>query len=120
MALAPKKVCNHPGCYRASPDSYCDQHKKQARKREYRGNTYRGNTTERGYGHDWQKLRARKIRANPLCEECEKHGRVRVAQDVDHIVPFTSVNDPLRLDWNNLRCLCRPCHNKIGKSRPAS
>ena len=29
---------------------------------------------------------------------------------VDHIVPFTSLEDPHRLDPENLRSLCAPCH----------
>lgn len=68
--------------------------------------------TERGYDSDWERLRSRKIRTNPLCEECERQGLVVPAQDVDHIVPFEGRADPKRLDWSNLQSLCRSCHNR--------
>lgn len=69
-------------------------------------------TTERGYGWDWQQLREQHLKQHPLCAECESSGRTSVAEDVDHIKPFQSINDPLRLDPDNLRSLCRACHNR--------
>lgn len=33
-----------------------------------------------------------------------------LATDVDHIIPFMSIEDPNRLDPRNLRSLCRSCH----------
>lgn len=77
----------------------------------------RGTTSERGYDHDWQRLRAAYIAEHPLCEECERKGSTVVADDVDHKRAFQGREDPLRLDWNNLRALCRTCHNQKTKGR---
>ena len=67
---------------------------------------------------EWQKLRGRKLTAQPLCEECEKHGRIRAATEVHHIVPVESEHDlramkTLAYDWCNLMSLCHQCHKDI-------
>ncbi len=67
-------------------------------------------STARGYGADWRRVRQRLLEAEPLCRSCAAEGRVTPATDVDHIEPFTGVQDPRRLDVANLRPLCRPCH----------
>jgi len=67
-------------------------------------------STARGYGADWRRVRERVLAIEPLCRECDKQGRVTVATEVDHIDPFEGVDDPRRLDPENLRPLCTPCH----------
>jgi hypothetical protein len=67
-------------------------------------------STERGYGSDWRRVRAAILAAEPLCRMCAAEGRVTIATEVDHIQPFTSLDDPRRLDPTNLRPLCAPCH----------
>lgn len=66
----------------------------------------------RGYGVDWQRLRLQILAAEPLCRMCAEINRVTGATEVDHIVPFNGIDDPLRLDPANLRPLCTPCHRK--------
>ena len=63
----------------------------------------------------WKQLRAAKVAENPLCEECEKAGRVRVTDEVHHIVPLDfSMNrfqlEVIAYDWDNLMSLCVECH----------
>jgi 5-methylcytosine-specific restriction protein A len=41
----------------------------------------RGSAAQRGYGARWQRIRARKLRRNPMCE---RPGCVQPAVDVDH------------------------------------
>jgi len=65
---------------------------------------------ERGYDNDWVKLRNNHIAKNPLCAHHLKRRQVVEAKDVDHIIPFKSLDDPLRLDPDNLESLCRKCH----------
>lgn len=69
----------------------------------------------------WQKLRAAKMRANPVCEypDC-RHPAVAV----DHIVPLAE-DLSRRYDWANLQSLCAPHHaektaqdSRRGKTRP--
>ena len=107
MPNAPKRSCTFPGCpayaeYRGK----CMAHAKQTQ----------SNTTERGYGHDWQKLRALKLATNGVCE-IRTHCQGAVATEVDHRIPFTGMADPLRLEWSNLRSACKPCNSARGGGR---
>lgn len=84
---------------------YCDEHAAQ------RGSWSRrrtGSTTERGYGHAWQKLRKEVLqRDGYLCVTCSKSGRYVPASDVDHILNKASGGtDAL----SNLQSLCKKCH----------
>ena len=63
-------------------------------------------SSERGYGADWQALRAKVLRAEPVCRLCKS----APATEVDHIQRFRGLADPLRLAPRNLRPVCRPCH----------
>ncbi|WP_460406572.1 HNH endonuclease signature motif containing protein [Actinophytocola sediminis] len=65
-----------------------------------RPTTWAGGSTRR-----WRRLRAAKLTADPLCQwpEC-----VRLADEVDHIVPLSEDGD--RWSWSNLQSLCTPHH----------
>jgi 5-methylcytosine-specific restriction protein A len=89
--------------------SYCEAQAKPAAQQYER---WRGSSTQRGYDATWQRLGTAHIRKHPLCVECLKQGSVTAADDVDHIIPFEGLDDPLRLDPRNLQSLCRPHHNK--------
>jgi 5-methylcytosine-specific restriction endonuclease McrA len=58
-------------------------------------------------------VRDRHIAANPFCVVC---GATRSAGgrslEADHVIPFEGLDDPLRLDPNNLRTVCRKHHNE--------
>lgn len=76
-----------------------------------RGDTYRGLIQSQR----WVKLRARKIAADPLCEDCLLKDITRIAEEVHHVRPIESAPDEatmeiLCFDYNNLRSLCRQCH----------
>ena len=65
----------------------------------------------------WQKLRLKKIKANPLCEECLIKGITKEAEEVHHITPVESTNflpdmEILAYDYNNLQSLCKECHKE--------
>lgn len=67
----------------------------------------------------WRKMREAQIKRHPLCEECEKKGRVTPASSVHHIKsPFKngSVDWNLFLDPNNLESICHKCHAEIHNS----
>lgn len=66
----------------------------------------------------WRKLRLAHLQQYPLCELCQKEGKVVPAVDVHHIISFMSTNDHLKrkcLAYNpdNLMSLCKECHQKI-------
>ena len=77
---------------------------------------------------EWQELRIQKMRANPLCEQCQKDGEaagipggyIRSATCVHHIVPIETAKTKdemkrLAFDPHNLMALCFACHAKIHK-----
>lgn len=81
-------------------------------KRQSKSERERPSSRERGYDWQWEQLSEQFRIQNPLCEHCQSIGRLEPAREVDHIIPFQSHDDPLRLDWNNLQGLCRTCHAK--------
>lgn len=69
-----------------------------------------GTAPERGYDHRWRQARNAYLADNPLCAECDKHGRVTPANIVDHIVPHKG-NYALFWDTSNWQPLCKCCHD---------
>ena len=66
----------------------------------------------------WKQLRQWKLEQNPLCELCEREGKVVSAIDVHHKTPVESARTPdemerLAFDPHNLQALCIPCHAKV-------
>ena len=57
----------------------------------------------------WRKLRALRLSINPLCQDCEEHGEVTAAEQVDHVLPRHERPD-LELELENTRSLC-PSHH---------
>lgn len=51
----------------------------------------------------WQKLRARILKAEPLCRKCQRR-----AVEVDHVKPVSQGGAFFRR--GNLQALCRACH----------
>jgi 5-methylcytosine-specific restriction protein A len=64
----------------------------------------RPTSAERGYGHQWRKLRARILARDPICTEC---GRAP-SNTVDHVRARTAGGTD---DEANLRGVCARCHN---------
>lgn len=63
----------------------------------------------------WRELRALKLHADPLCEECRRQGRLVPATEVHHIIPVETASSPdgmrsLMFQYANLRSLCHVCH----------
>lgn len=68
----------------------------------------RQSATERGYGYEWQKLRAQAMRRDHwLCQPCQRKGRATPATECDHITPKANGGtDAL----DNVQAICKPCH----------
>lgn len=73
----------------------------------------------------WRALRAQVLHKHPLCQECERAGRVRAAAEVHHITPVDSVptaaaKEALMFAPSNLVALCHRCHmaahRELGKN----
>lgn len=49
------------------------------------------------------------LRANPVCAECWRQGRVTPATEVHHIVGKRKGGTDA---WENLEALCKECHSR--------
>lgn len=52
-------------------------------------------------------IRAAFLAKHPLCAECQRHGRVTAAEEVDHIKPLHSGGKDIE---SNKQGLCKECH----------
>ena len=108
MPYKPKRPCSYPGCSRLTDGRYCEEHR-QIAERHY--NKYqRDPDTNQRYGRAWRRIRTCYIQAHPLCEQCEKEGRLTPAEEVHHILPLA---DGGTHDAGNLMALCKSCHSSI-------
>lgn len=108
MPTKPNRPCRYQGCsgLAAPGEQYCPQHKAKA---EQFYNKYQRPNDKNSYGRAWKRIRDRKIKENPLCEECLKSGIVKAAEEVHHILPLADGGTSER---SNLISLCRSCHIK--------
>lgn len=65
----------------------------------------RGKTAARGYGAQWQRIRAAVLLEEPMCRICKR----RQATEVDHIKALADGGTHAR---ENLRGVCRKCHGR--------
>lgn len=108
MPRKPETPCSHPGCPRLTHGRYCDEHTKLA---EHNYRKYqRDLEIDKRYGRQWRKNRARYVAEHPLCEQCQKEGRLTPTQEVHHILPLSRGGTH---DFDNLMALCKPCHSRI-------
>lgn len=104
--MPPKRACRWPGCPGvATRRGRCAAHDRAAEQR-------RGSAHARGYGKDWQALRARILATEPLCRHCESRGHVTAATEVHHAVRVRH-DASRRLDATNLVPLCQACHSRL-------
>lgn len=108
MAVRRLVPCKQNGCKERIPSgtNYCAAHKV--------GNSnwdkyHAGATnTQRGYGTEWGKLRARVLRRdNGLCQVCLKESSPVKATEVDHIIPRSQGGSD---DMSNLQSICTHHH----------
>ena len=106
MPYKPRHPCARPGCPALVEGRFCEVHTQADARARYR----RDPDTDRRYGSAWRHIRAAYIAAHPLCEECEKAGRLTSAREVHHILPLSQGGDHRT---ENLMALCKPCHSGI-------
>jgi 5-methylcytosine-specific restriction endonuclease McrA len=63
----------------------------------------------------WKRLRLTILAGEPLCRMCADQGRITPATVVDHITPHKG-DYALFSDPDNLRPLCKPCHDSAAQS----
>lgn len=119
MPTATSTICKEPGCSRRTTSRYCEQH---AGKKNLRAilDKARANDPHRSLYHTkrWKDVRAAVLRREPLCRECAKDWRPKLATQVDHVVNARqwiaqhSGDENAFFDETNLQPLCGYCHNR--------
>lgn len=71
----------------------------------------RGSAGDRGYDHEWRKVRNAYLASHPFCEE---QGCIERADEVDHIVELRDGGS--KTAFENLRSYCRR-HHRIKTAR---
>jgi len=104
----PAKPCAVTGCPELVTERYCDAHRKDEYKRY---NKYdRDPGTNARYSGAWKQIRALYLSNNPLCELCQREGKLTAATLVHHKIKVTDGGS--NHHWN-LQALCLPCHSRL-------
>lgn len=98
MPSAAPKPCTQCGTLVRDGSARCAAHKVVWLKRK---------PTKRITGRRLQAMRADLFSRQPTCEECARHGRVRLATQRDHKVPLAEGGAD---DRSNEQALCDECH----------
>lgn len=108
MPFRPKRPCSHPGCPMLTDGRFCDEHaKKEAQRYEQYD---RDAAAKKRYGRSWKRIRDHHIAVFPLCDQCQKLGKITPAQEVHHIKPLSNGGTN---GQDNLMSLCTSCHSEI-------
>lgn len=110
MPRKPKRPCGYPGCPMLADEGeqYCAEHKKVVAKSYEKYD--RDPAVHRRYGRAWKRIRDSYVKTHPFCEQCFENGILVPVEEVHHIVPIAKGGTHAR---DNLKSLCRSCHNKI-------
>jgi 5-methylcytosine-specific restriction protein A len=101
MPIAAPRPCAHPGCTALTTSGgRCEQHQRSSWVK-------RPTATKRITGRRLQRARAELFARQPLCEQCEAKGVVRLATQRDHRVPLAEGGTE---DDTNVQALCDACH----------
>lgn len=108
MPKSAPKPCSQPGCGVLVRDgsSRCAKHPREAWGKK-------PIPTKRITGRKLQTMRAALFAHNPLCVECERHGRTTLATQRDHLIPLAEGGLD---DASNVQGLCEDCHEVKSKA----
>ena len=108
MPLKPKRPCSYPGCPNLTTERFCEAHAKKESQRYERYD--RDPAKKKRYGRSWRCIRDQQLAEYPLCEQCQRAGKITPAREVPHIKPLSHGGTQ---DQDNLMSLCTPCHSEI-------
>jgi len=108
MPYRSKKPCGYPGCPKLTNKRYCPEHEKVEAQRYEKYDRDPNHGTN--YGTSWEKIRGRFLEAHPLCEICQREGKLIPAVLVHH---KKSLRDGGTNDNGNLAALCQECHSRL-------
>ena len=120
----PSHPCRHPTCtdYLKHTGDYCAEHEAEGKRERSQNQRFydqhlRDADAKAFYNSAaWQRARAAKLAANPVCERC----RHAFAVHVHHRIPLKRCTPAQRVDQTILMSLCGPtCHNAEEKETSA-
>jgi len=59
---------------------------------------------------EWKRLREEKLKHSPVCERCDRLGKLVTADTIDHMVAISKGGVPFP-GLDGLLSLCAACHN---------
>jgi 5-methylcytosine-specific restriction endonuclease McrA len=68
------------------------------------------------YNAHWRKARLRFLKSHPLCTECQRHGYLVAATEVDHVIEHKGDYE-LFWDTTNWQALCHMHHSQKTRSQ---
>ncbi|UUV97987.1 HNH endonuclease signature motif containing protein [Vagococcus luciliae] len=111
--MKPKKQCNHASCTKLVDYDirYCEKHEKVHSTNQYKDRMLKDEKYIKFYqSRQWRKASLLYRYKNPICEKCERSGKIVKADVVDHIIEIKD-DFSKRLDESNFQSLCHACHN---------
>jgi hypothetical protein len=60
---------------------------------------------------EWNRLREQKLKHSPVCEHCDRRGKLVTANTIDHVVAISKGGPPFP-GLDGLMSLCATCHNQ--------
>ncbi|PHM20947.1 MAG: restriction endonuclease [Curvibacter sp. PD_MW3] len=104
MPISAPRPCTYPGCGALVRDGSgrCEKHPRPSWSKQ-------PNAPKRVTGRRLQAMRESLFNRDPLCAECRRHGRVRLATQRDHKVPLAEGGTD---DSTNEQGLCDYCHKE--------
>lgn len=99
-----KTQCTEPYCTNfAEKGTKCNVHRRETEKNYINSNAnYKAKKKIYSSGR-WKRVRDIVLRNNPACAKCG-----RLAEEVDHILPYSMGGE--MFDLANLQALCKECH----------
>ena len=113
MPLRPPRECSYPGCSELIRGAdRCERHQVHKARfgADFRKSAKTG-ASARGYTYRWQKARKSYLIRHPYCRECQRNGKLTLANIVDHIIPHEG-DQRLMWDRDNWQPLCAKCHGR--------
>lgn len=87
MPSKPKRPCSYPGCPKLTDGRFCEEHAKVEARRYEKYD--RDPAVRRRYGRAWKRIRDSYVQQHPLCEMCQKEGRLVMTEEVHHKIPLS-------------------------------
>jgi len=109
MPTQAARPCNRGACTGLVRNGTCSVCGSQRRDKDRQYDQHRGTASQRGYDHNWAKVRRMQLAEYPLCADCKAEGITRLASEVHHVI---ARRDGGTNEFDNLMSLCKSHHSQ--------